>query len=707
MFVKNNQISGRQVFRMLTYDLIGFGALMIPTVLAKVAGRDGIFSIALGIAGGYLFVKLLSVVLKDMQGDYSSYIKKSFGNIAGGVVLLGYIAYFLLLAGYIAYLLSNLVLTNLLEDESFFLVLTLILLLAYYGTSGGIEGRARVFELLFWILLVPLFLMLVFAVGEMNLDYWTPIITSEAKGIVAGGYYVFLCFSFVFLVLFLHEYLNDAGKIAGACKNALVLAGVLVGVLYMILLGMFGAEALATMDFPAVTLMSRVQITGGFLKRTDAFMFGIWFFTLYALLNSAVYYSGKVSADFFEIEAKKVRLVFLAVALAGVFALAYSFYYSGFMREWYEKFLWYVGTPFVVLIPLLLFCKQKIFDENEKNLREQKKAEREWKRILKRAGKTSMLLALAFLFSGCKTAQVEDRSFPVFLAVKDTEDFCEGWLNKQHQGNVKDDYNHLKVILIERAFMEDAARMEELLAVLEQDKDVPQNTYVMVTEKAEDILATEEKLGEPLGNYLEEMIENASHVKKDVCPTLGMVYQEKENRLETLYIPYLEVNEDKPAIAKYEVWKRGAAAGIVDTDIAMLSFFLCNQLQEYTLKLEENHFITLSSAGNEFTFSEEIAKSGITEKHVKVKVACEGELLYQQEAFSGQENRKNLERQIAEYFSETSERALQQGIDVTNGYKKIGGYQRDWYEKYSDEPQFWEEDIVIDFTFQINWTNLD
>lgn len=707
MFVKNNQISSRQVFRLLTYDFLGFGALMIPTVLAKVAGRDGIFCIAIGLLGGYFFVKLLKEVLKEMQGDYVSYVKKSFGSIAGGFVEAGYIVYFLLLAGNISYLLSNLVLTNLLKEESFYLVLALILVLAYYGVSGGIEGRARVYEILFYFLLIPLAAMLVFSVREINPDYWTPIMNADAVGIASGSYYVFLCFSFAFLTLFLQEYLKDAVKLAGACKNALVLAGVLFAALYLILVGMFGADALATMDFPAVTLMSRVQITGGFLKRTDAFMFGIWFFTLYSLLNSAVFYGGKLSADFWGAEREKGKKYFFAGASAVVFVIACCFYHSGTLRDWYEKFMWYVGTPYVVLIPVLLFCKHKFFDPEQTHLREQKKAEREWKRILKKAGKTAMFLAIALLFSGCKTAEIEDKSFPVFLAVKDTEDFCEGWFDKKQEGNLAEDYNHLKVIVIDRAFLEDDARMKELLTVLEQEKDVPQNTYVMAAENVDEILKTEEGLGEPLGNYLEEMVENAEQVKKDAYPTLGMLYQEKENQLETLFIPYLNADEGKPAIAGYEAWKRGSAVGLVDTDVAMLSFFLGNQLKEYTLKLEEHHFVTLSSAKNEFSCSEIIAENGLIEKHVQVTAVCEGKLLYQKEAHNSKESRQMLEEEILSYFSKIAEKALKQSIDVTNGYKKIGGYQRDWYAKYADTPELWEKEIAIDFALRINWTNLD
>ena len=43
--------------------------------------------------------------------------------------------------------------------------------------------------------------------------------------------------------------------------------------------------------FPAVSLMSMVTLPGGFLHRQDALMVGVWFFTLFALICSSMYYS--------------------------------------------------------------------------------------------------------------------------------------------------------------------------------------------------------------------------------------------------------------------------------------------------------------------------------------------------------------------------------------------------------------------------------
>ena len=48
MFSENNRISGRQMYRLMTYDLLGIGTLLVPQMLAKAAGRDGILSIGIG-----------------------------------------------------------------------------------------------------------------------------------------------------------------------------------------------------------------------------------------------------------------------------------------------------------------------------------------------------------------------------------------------------------------------------------------------------------------------------------------------------------------------------------------------------------------------------------------------------------------------------------------------------------------------------------
>lgn len=749
MFSENNQISGRQVFRLLTYDFLGMGTLLLPTMLADTAGRDGIFCILAGILSTFLYLKLLRYLLKGMKTSYPDFLKQNCGKICGYVLWGGYFLYFILMASYTAYLFSTLMLNGLVENVSFYLVLLLILLLAFYGMAGGIEGRARVYEILFWFLMIPLFLMLFAACREVKPAYWSPVFVADGKEVLSGSYYVLFCYSMVSIVLFLKEYVADRKKCVGAAEKAVWFSGGVFIALYLILIGLFGVEALAQMKFPAVTMMSRVQVTGGFLKRTDAFMFSIWFFTLYAMLNSMVFYSGNLAEKVIRdcggyLEGKKRMLPYLILLLL-VYGVTVLFYRNQQFLDCVTFLLWKIGTPFVVGVPVLLCLTGERKKHNKK---------------------VRVLVLVCFLFGclflqGCNVAELEDKAFPVLLNIRDQDDFQNVWLNHEYAGNKEVDYNHLKVVLIERSFLEKEAEVEDMLSMLEQEKEVPWNAYVMTTESCDRLAQTEGELDVLFGNYLEELLENTSGIDQKAYPTLGMLYEERANHLETLYIPFVDIEGEqsgavqddtekeeqsatvwddtekeeeeqqpvmtgKPQITAYEVWKRGRAVGLVDTDTARAAFFTQNFADDYTLQLAPELYVKVDAASCRVKETEKIGAGGLTEQIVTVTVTGEGEIL--SGTVSASENPANSEAgntetnitntsyekmtrkkeqiintRMEDYLNATASHALEKEIDITNSYRNLGADNRTWYFKYQNTPAAYEKDIKIQYLVKINW----
>ena len=724
MFSENNQISGRQVFRLLTYDFLGMGTLLLPTMLADTAGRDGIFCILAGILSTFLYLKLLRYLLKGMKTSYPDFLKQNCGKICGYVLWGGYFLYFILMASYTAYLFSTLMLNGLVENVSFYLVLLLILLLAFYGMAGGIEGRARVYEILFWFLMIPLFLMLFAACREVKPAYWSPVFMADGKEVLSGSYYVLFCYSMVSIVLFLKEYVADRKKCVGAAEKAVWFSGGVFIALYLILIGLFGVEALAQMKFPAVTMMSRVQVTGGFLKRTDAFMFSIWFFTLYAMLNSMVFYSGNLAEKVIRdcggyLEGKKRMLPYLILLLL-VYGVTVLFYRNQQFLDCVTFLLWKIGTPFVVGVPVLLCLAGERKKHNKK---------------------VRVLVLVCFLFGclflqGCNVAELEDKAFPVLLNIRDQDDFQNVWLNHEYAGNKEVDYNHLKVVLIERSFLEKEAEVEDMLSMLEQEKEVPWNAYVMTTESCDRLAQTEGELDVLLGNYLEELLENTSGIDQKAYPTLGMLYEERANHLETLYIPFVDIEREqsgaveddteKPQITAYEVWKRGRAAGLVDTDTARAAFFTQNFADDYTLQLAPELYVKVDTASCRVKETKKIGVGGLTEQIVTVTVTGEGGIL--SGTVSASENPANAEAgntetnitntsyekmtrekeqllntRMEDYLNAIAAHALEKEIDITNSYRNLGADNRTWYFKYQNTPAAYEKDIKIQYLIKINW----
>ena len=723
MFSENNKISDRQVFRLLTYDFLGIGTLLLPTMLASTAGRDGIFCILAGLTLAFLYLKILQYLMQNTQKSYPDYLKKRCGKVVGYLLWCGYFLYFMLMASYTAYLFSTLMLNGLVENISFYLVLLLILIVAFYGMAGGIEGRARVYEMLFWFLMIPLFLMLLAACREVKTAYWSPVFSTGFKEVFRGSYYVFFCYSIVTLVLFLKEYVTDSEKYRKAAGKAVWFSGGVFAVLYLVLVGLFGVDALAQMKFPAVTMMSRVQITGGFLKRTDAFMFGIWFFTLYALLNSMVFYSGNLVAKAIRdcggyLEGKKRMLPYVILLLL-VYGVAVLFYRKQQILDSVTLLLWKIGTPFVTGVPVLLCLAGRKPDRGTEERRTKKgrmeeRSSKEQKDERKNRKKKVCVVVLAcFLFGclflqGCNVAELEDKAFPVLLNIRDQDDFQSVWLNHEYAGNKKVDYNHLKVVLIEQSFLEKEAAVDGMLSMLEQEKEIPWNAYVMTTDSCENLAQTEEELDTLLGNYLEELLENTSGISQKAYPTLGMLYEERANHLETLYIPFVETADEKPQITAYEVWKRGRAAGLVDTDTARAAFFTQNFADDYTLQLSPELYVKVDAANCRLKIAEKIGAGGLTSRCVTVTVMGEGEVLSGMAGKSADEKLTTeaeaiLNERMQDYLNAVAAHALDRKIDITNSYRKLGADNRAWYFQYKNAPAAYEQDIKIQYLVKINW----
>ena len=153
----------------------------------------------------------------------------------------------------------------------------------------------RVYEVLYWFLLIPLLVILVIACAGIEPNAWTPVAASTLPNFIKSSYVSFLFFSGASLyVLFLKSCQKKEQAYAGTRHALLVVLGLTL-VIYLILLGVFRTELLAHRRWPVIDLMAVVKLPGNFLERQDALMVGIWFFCLFAFLDSMLYYA----VDFF------------------------------------------------------------------------------------------------------------------------------------------------------------------------------------------------------------------------------------------------------------------------------------------------------------------------------------------------------------------------------------------------------------------------
>lgn len=539
-FAQNESISPRQLYRLYVFNLLGVGTLVLPNNLAKL-GKYGFISIALGVFMAWLFMWIVSEVRERRKNIYD----RSFGKTAHVKILIYDLiiaVYELSQAAFLAWIFVKLISDSLIPDESFTAVLLVIMAVCAYALSGGVECRARVYEVVFFFVLIPLAAMLLFAISDVRLDY---LMIKDRVGvdfgiadIFAGAYYVFAASISVFNILFVRE--RSVSQIRWSVSKAILTYAGILFLLYAVLLGSFGKYSLSEIEFPAVVLMSDVQIKGSFFKRADALMLSVWFFTLFSVLNMSLYYAVLRCENF----AKNIaKVIFTFNKNRGfsnnkqlscdrqkshdegnsstrsrciIFVIAVTVTLAYIIESGDEIVKKYLGFLMCIAIPVIV------------------------------------VLTIGLMLTGCSAVELEERCFPTLAAVdivavatdettdKEVVEFYYN-MDKSYEPEYADDIktavdsfeerlsqkadtNHLKVILIGKTLRNDKAAYASFMEYCKTSKKFPRNTYVCIAEDINDIF-------DNMGDYYEQKMNKENHEDGEPIITLGTLLDDYTNEI--------------------------------------------------------------------------------------------------------------------------------------------------------------------------------
>lgn len=564
-FAQNESISPRQLYRLYVFNLLGVGTLVLPNNLAKL-GKYGFISIALGVFMAWLFMWIVSEVREQKKSIYDrSFDKTKYAKILIYDLIIA--SYELSQAAFLAWIFIKLIRDSLIPDESFTVVLLVIMAVCAYALSGGVECRARVYEVVFFFVLIPLAAMLLFALSDVRLDY---LMIKDRVGvdfgiadIFAGAYYVFAASISVFNILFVRE--RTASQIRWSVSKAILTYAGILFLLYAVLLGSFGKYSLSEIEFPAVVLMSDVQIKGSFFKRADALMLSVWFFTLFSVLIMSLYYA-VLRCENFAKNTTKVMFTFNKNrGFSNNKQLSCDRQKShdeenSSMRSW--------CIIFVIAITVTLAYILESGDEIVKKY---------LGFLMCIAIPVIVVLTIGLMLTGCSAVELEERCFPTLAAVDvvavDTDEIADkevtgkevtdykayvshrddfanensGYIefyynmDKSYEPEYADDIktavasfeerlsqkadtNHLKVILIGKTLRNDKAAYASFMEYCKTSKKFPRNTYVCIADDINDIF-------DNMGDYYEQKMNKENHEDGEPIITLGTLLDDYTNEI--------------------------------------------------------------------------------------------------------------------------------------------------------------------------------
>lgn len=353
MNIENKKISGRQLGRMVFYDFFALTTLVLPGMLAKAVGMDGFFALAAGYAAGYVLLLLALLQMKRMRQagqDYHRYLRAHFGTVLTVVILIVYLLSAWFGAAYGLRLLCDITGQYLVRDTPAWLVLALLVLLAVYGLRAGLESRGRMYEILFWFVLLPLLFLILLAANNVEVDRWVPVFRAEGLQVLKNSYLVFAFLTGSACLPMLAEGIAEDADVGRVLKQGYAFGACINLILFLLLTGIFGAPTVATMEEAALTLTAMVKVPGGFLERQDAFLCGIWLVSVFAFVENVLY---DMVWCMRKMSKKTAGGWLLPVAGVLVYGLTLCMYRSGDFAAWLGRGYVRIAVPVLVGIMIV------------------------------------------------------------------------------------------------------------------------------------------------------------------------------------------------------------------------------------------------------------------------------------------------------------------------------------------------------------------
>ncbi len=356
MFAENRKISLRQLQALLLLDCFGTTVLFLPAELARLSGKAcWVVALLSGVVFAVLSLLLTSVGKRLPQGTVVDWCRGCFGNFFGAIVLIG-LAMKLLLDGMLELrMFSEIVCRSMLPTTPVWAISLVVLAVAGSLAAQGTECRGRMAEILFFLVAIPLAVILLAVAISSKYHRILPLELPSVSEIGSGIAAMSIVFQGLTFLYFIYPDLKRPARSRSAVLKSSALTGLVVTAMVFFCLAVYGEGVLSEKLLPSLQMMERVSFTGVFLTRQDVLLLWFWMASVSVFLSGTLFFGSLLGVQMFRQQETK-RKTWLWVWLAAVFAASFlpenlsTAYHLRMRLALFFNLIYLVIVPFVLLL---------------------------------------------------------------------------------------------------------------------------------------------------------------------------------------------------------------------------------------------------------------------------------------------------------------------------------------------------------------------
>ncbi|MDF2800340.1 MAG: Spore germination protein [Anaerocolumna sp.] len=580
MFSDNEKISLSQLKRLLVFDLFSISGLIIPHIAAIASGKDGIISIILATLYAIIYSYIILNFAKLSGGRFLDYSTANLGKVLTFIIGFLYILKLLISCMFAMRLFGEIINETLLEDTDPRIIILLILIVSAYSASKGFEVRARITEVLYFIVIVPIFIFLILGLSKVQITNLMPLFTKSPGEIISGGYGVFLTYSVIELLLFTspliqvkNSDIKKGKKVYHYVIKALVITGILNVLIFIVTMGILGNTQTGQKLWSMVTIFQIIKLPGGFVQRQDAFILTFWMLSIFTIVSAFFYYTTLIGKKIFKVPNRNYLIVPFLLVIFGISVLPIE---TEEFFSYFEKYMKYIGIPQSLVLPLIVVLFGKLRKKSKK--------------AVINASLIIFITLSTLSLTGCsEMAEIEDRNFIQAIGIDSSEankitsfyvlpdlkalteqgsddpkkltqqfedkDYWEIQESYSLENNKRLDFSHLKVIILGKNTAQNKDALTEFLTYVQNKYEIARNTLVFLSDStADDIISLSGDLEGGVGDYLEKLYRiNLTNTGIDEITVGDLILAMNEGDL-AINIPILKAEDKKLTVNGFGIF---------------------------------------------------------------------------------------------------------------------------------------------------------
>ncbi len=291
MFAENHKISVRQLETLLLLYYFGTTVLFLPSDAAVTTGNAcWIVTVIWGVASSLLAIFLVYCGERHPSYTAVEWYRSSFGKFLGTIFAFGLGGKLIFDGAMELRVFCDVISSSMLPRTPQWILIALTLILCCLAASYGAECTARVSEILFFLVFVPLIFVLIFVAISADYNRVLPIQFPSLTGMGESMPFFAPLLQGFMIFLFIFPSLEKRRHMKRRIWLTCLFATGVIGVLVFLSLAVYGTEVLSEKLLPTLQMMERVSFSGIFLGRQDLFLLWLWMVTTFLYVAGMIFF---------------------------------------------------------------------------------------------------------------------------------------------------------------------------------------------------------------------------------------------------------------------------------------------------------------------------------------------------------------------------------------------------------------------------------